>query len=145
MSTKETRRARRSSEGPRNHPNDYTAAEDAILREMWATGTRAAILAALPGRPWLALQRAAARRKLPRVRRSHYEKWEGRPLEQLHARYATEGAERLAAELGFTLNCVRNKAKTEGLQYKPRLKRRPAKKAPKRTPAEEKAAREARR
>jgi len=138
------RPARRTVDGSRSHSNDYTPAEDAALRALYPSAPRAEVLAALPTRDWKALQRAADRRGISRPRRPHNAKWEGKPIEMLRARYATEGALLLAAELGFPAAHVRSKAEAEGIIHIPRQKKRPAKKARKRTPAEEKAAREAR-
>jgi hypothetical protein len=122
--------------------NTYSAAEEAALRSLYPTATKAELLAAIPNRKWDDLRKSASRRKLQRPRVEPSFIWEGYPLEQLHARYVQEGAMQLAVDLRLPVGAVRQKAAQQGLRHYSGLANRPpCKKAVR---ASEAAARQAR-
>ena len=105
-----------------NHPRLYTPEDLAYLRAHYATGAKADIMAAFPGRAWNVIQNQAAKMKctgrpqvVPVKQRTS---WHPANLEILYALYPTGGAVAVAAATGLTANAVRNHAGRVGLRQR---------------------------
>jgi len=107
----------------------WRAEEDTLLRMMWPSSSREAIMAALPGRTWMAVSQRAGRLRInrewvkqqtPRGRR-----WTKEEKEKLKELYCSEAnVDNIAQELGRSRGTVTNMVHKMGLRRAKEVKYR---------------------
>jgi DNA invertase Pin-like site-specific DNA recombinase len=98
----------------------WRAEEDSLLRMLWPSSSRQAIMAALPGRTWAAISQRAERlgikREWVRLEAPKGRRWTEEEEEKLRELYPAEASvDNIARKLGRSRVTVINKARTMGL------------------------------